>query len=223
MCKFRKKDGHVIKNCPDPRCKDAKVPTFTKPMASININEARKGQDNILRVFRSTGTVSLNSNTKKYNIVRDTTSAKTVIAREAFPDIDSTIPFNLAEECLESNLVKGSVIVGISDSGMPIPNATLPLGNDLARTLVAPKLKTACVVTRAQAKQGSTKRDNPSTVSSPTFSPANCPNLLSDQMALENPIVTQHNDTTLVKFRNEAVSEKKKQTNPPLFITQTVC
>lgn len=107
MCKFRKKDGHVIKNCPDPRCKDAKVPTFTKPMASININEARKGQDNILQAFRSTGTVSLNSNTKKYNIVRDTASAKTVTAREAFPAVDSTIPFNLAEEYLESNLAKG--------------------------------------------------------------------------------------------------------------------
>lgn len=71
-------------------------------------------------------------------------------------------------------------------------------------------------MTRAQAKQGSTKRVNAPTASS-TFPPANCPNSLSDHMAPENLIVAQQNDATLVKLRNEAVSEKEIDNSPALY------
>lgn len=67
----------------------AKVPTFTKPMASTNSNETRKGQGDVSHVFRTKGTVSIQSNIKKYRVklVRDNASARTVTSKKTFLDI----------------------------------------------------------------------------------------------------------------------------------------
>lgn len=69
---------------------------------------------------------------------------------------------------------------------------------------------------RVQTGQRSTKRDNPTTVSSPLFSPATNNNLLSGYMTPENLIVTQQNDASLLKLCNEAIPQKEIDKPPAL-------
>ena len=56
---FCKKVGHLIKNCPNPRCKVAKSAIFSKPIASINTLSVSPSTDS-LQPLRSQGTVGFN-------------------------------------------------------------------------------------------------------------------------------------------------------------------
>lgn len=154
---FCKKVGHLIKNCPDSRCKVAKMGTFSKPVASINTNSTLIADP--FKPFRSQGTVSLDSDSEEHllQIMRDTASAQSILLKSALPQVElkytgeqvylkdfhQTFPVPLAKVYLDCPLVKGTVTVAVSeDRSLPIPHANFLLANDLAGELVVPLLVT---------------------------------------------------------------------------------
>ena len=158
FCTFCKKVGHLIKNCPDPRCKVAKGTTFSKPIASVNTPLAFPFTDPF-QPFRSQGTVALNMDSEAHplQIMRDTASAQSIILKSALPGIEQqytgetvllkdfhkAFPVPLARVRLNCPLVEGAVTVAVSeDNSLPIPNANFLLANDLAGELVVPPLIT---------------------------------------------------------------------------------
>lgn len=157
-CRFCRREGHLIKDCPDPRCKASNSTTatsFTKPVATTNLRDVATSVD-LFKPFRSSGFVSLAPNTTRHavRIIRDTASAQSLIHKAALPDIDynmtgervylqvvnATIPVHLAKIELDCEAVKGTVTVGVVDTPLPIPDTTFLLGNDLAGSLVVPPL-----------------------------------------------------------------------------------
>ncbi|XP_063592678.1 uncharacterized protein LOC134769876 [Penaeus indicus] len=156
-CKFCKKEGHLIKNCPHPKCKvakEAKDYIFTKPVATTNFANKRF-QEDPFKAFRSKGHVfKSGGNRYPIDIVRDTACAQSLILKSALPDIESCLtgekvwleyiegcaPKQLAEINLDCGIVKGPVTVGVVDK-IPIPNASFLMGNDLAGDLVIPELR----------------------------------------------------------------------------------
>ena len=158
VCRFCRKEGHMIKDCPDPRCKVSKstsvTASFTKPVAATNLPDSTPVD--YFQSFRSSGTVAMGPGKQQHpiQIIRDTASAQSLIHKAALPDIDSNLtgdkvhlqlvnaitPVRLAKVELDCEVVKGTVIVGVIDSPLPIPNATFLLGNDLAGSLVVPAL-----------------------------------------------------------------------------------
>lgn len=157
-CSFCKKVGHLIKNCPDPRCKVAKTSTFSKPVASLNTPSVLPPTDPF-QPFRSQGTVALNTDSEGHplQIMRDTASAQSIILKSALPGIEQqytgekvllkdfhqTFPIPLARVHLNCPLVVGAVTIAVSeDNSLPIPNANFLLANDLAGGLVVPPIIT---------------------------------------------------------------------------------
>ena len=158
ICRYCRKEGHVVKDCPDPRCKVAKGPsdTYTKPIAATSVTSTLK-QD-IFKPFRSTGVVSLDQGLQEHPvlIVRDTASAQSLICKSALPNIERNLTGEkallqvlqgnpstpLAKIHLNCDSVKGIVKVGVVEGHLPIPDATFLLGNDLAGSLVFPILTT---------------------------------------------------------------------------------
>ncbi|XP_069993527.1 uncharacterized protein [Penaeus vannamei] len=157
-CKFCKKEGHLIKNCPHPKCKvakEAKDFNFTKPVATTNF-PIKPFQEDPFKAFRSKGHVFSKSGAYRYpiDIVRDTPCAQSLILKSALPDskscltgekvwleyIEGSAPKHLAEIYLDCDMVKGPVTVGVVDK-IPIPNASFLMGNDLAGDLVIPVLR----------------------------------------------------------------------------------
>ncbi|XP_037776259.1 uncharacterized protein LOC119573219 [Penaeus monodon] len=157
-CKFCKKEGHLIKNCPHPKCKvakEAKDYNFTKPVATTNFTN-KLFQEDPFKAFRSRGHVFSNSGGNRYpiDIVRDTACAQSLVLKSALPDIESCLtgekvwlefiegcaPKQLAEIHLDCDMVKGPVTVGVVDK-IPIPNASFLMGNDLAGDLIIPELR----------------------------------------------------------------------------------
>lgn len=156
-CRFCKKEGHYIKDCPDPRCKVSNIhnpKTFTKPVATTNLLNTSP-QIDLFQAFRSTGLVSLGLHMEQHpvDIIRDTASAQSLILKTALPGIDRNLtgekvylqvqastPVKLAKIRLDCDVIKGDVIVGVVDTSLPIPNATFLLGNNLAGNLVIPTL-----------------------------------------------------------------------------------
>ena len=160
VCKFCRKEGHVIKECPDPRCKVSQRTSstpFTKPVAATNLTDA--SQEDLFKPFFFPGKVSLGPGMAQYpvKIIRDTASAQSLILKSALPDIHHNLTGErvflnvlrasnvapLARIQLDCGLVKGTVKVGVEDTALPIPGATFLLGNELAGSLVVPPL-TVC-------------------------------------------------------------------------------
>ncbi|XP_050730790.1 protein NYNRIN-like [Eriocheir sinensis] len=158
FCSFCKKTGHLIKNCPDPTCKVAKVGTFSKPVASLNTSDSLP-VDDPFKPFRSQGTVSLNTDSEErpIQIMRDTASTQSIPLISPLPgverkytgekvflkDFHQTFPVPLSKVHLNCPLVRGTVTVAVSDDkSLPIPHANFLLANDLAGELVIPPLIT---------------------------------------------------------------------------------
>ena len=159
FCNFCKKTGHLIRNCPDLRCKVAKTGTFSKPVASVNTMISIPFITDPFKPFRSQGTVTLDSDSEErpLQIMRDTVSAQSILLKSALPrvkrkytgekvylkDFHHTFPVPLAKVHLDCPLVKGAVNVAVSeDNYLPIPHTNFLLGNDLAGELVISPLVT---------------------------------------------------------------------------------
>ena len=244
VCFFCKKSGHVINNCPDPKCKVAKI-AKTKPVASIQSMPTKVNDP--FHPFRSTGTVSLGHGQPKHpvKIVRDTCAAQSLIRISALPnicnnytgeivylkDFHDPFPVHLARMDLSCDLVQGAVKVGVSNEKMlPIPDADLILGNDLAGSLVYPPLiicksplsenptkdleqtqpglLPSCAVTRSHSKAGK--------VNEPTLPPQSLiPTIFTEQSLKE----AQQSDTSLIQLHNKAIP-KDNILHPPSYYHQ---
>lgn len=152
VCFFCKKSGHVITNCPDPKCKVAKM-AANKPVASIQTLPPKANDP--FQPFRSTFKVSLGPGQPKHpvRIARDTCAAQSLNRQSALSNISDNytgemvylrdfhnpFPAHLARVDLRCGLVQRFVKVGVSeDKKLPIPNVDLTLGND--RSLVYPSV-----------------------------------------------------------------------------------
>lgn len=154
FCSFCKKPGHLIRNCANPRCKVAKG-VFSKPVAAFNTVKETSSAD-LFAPFTTQGTVSINADHQfPVRIVRDTAAAQTLILKSAVPgieqyytrervylkDLHDPMPVPLARIHLDSPLVKGQVLVGVSsDQSLTVPNSELLLANALAGGSVFPPL-----------------------------------------------------------------------------------
>ncbi len=139
----------------------------------------------------SKGSVSFGDNLKySVNIIRDTAGGQSLVLKSAVPvtekshtgekvylkDFHDPFPLPLARVHLDSPMVNGEVIIGVSSNqSLPIPNSEFLLANDLAGGAVfpplvikdsplpynptrelereRPNLFPVCAVTRAQAAQ----------------------------------------------------------------------
>lgn len=244
VCSFCKQPGHLIKNCPNPKCKVAKTPP-SKPVASLQVSTTPHNDP--FQPFRSTGTVHIDPHkVHTVRIVRDTCSAQSILLKSALPDIEQSYtgekvyikdfhqPFSLplAKVRLDCPLVKGEVIVGVSDdSSLPIPESEFLLANDLAGGSVTPPLVISetllthnptlhleeqqphlfpvCVTTRAQSK-----RADQSQTSLPkgSLSSSEVNQIFTNQVLRE----AQQEDSTLSKFYSR-VTPKDQITHYPSF------
>ncbi|XP_064113196.1 LOW QUALITY PROTEIN: uncharacterized protein LOC135219913 [Macrobrachium nipponense] len=166
-CSYCKKDGHTIKNCPDPKCKTS-LP-FRNPFNPfLNVKGKTDGQIkpvshihsekpvNLFDDFTFNGTVSLNSDGDKYKvrILRDTGASQSLLLRSALPNVEANVTNEhvlvkdlsqiskvpLANVHLDCPIKKGNVLVGIRDIEFPVKGVTLLLANDLAGRLVVPNV-----------------------------------------------------------------------------------
>lgn len=250
VCNFCKKPGHLIKNCPDPRCKVAKTTAQSKPVASTNVMTETPSDP--FQPFRSTGTVSIGPGGVEHPVqmIRDTASAQSIILKSVLPNIEnyytgervflqdfhSPFPIRLARVHLNSDVVKGEVLVGVSeDPSLPIPHANFLLGNDLAggrvqgplitselhlpynptETLeqVQPTLFPDCAVTRAQSKANSRP------VSTPTLPPqSDIPSIFSEYNLKE----AQRNDPSLPTLHSKALPREDILHSPATYYNDNV-
>ena len=167
-CGYCKKEGHTIKNCPDPKCKTSlpfrnpfnpflnfkgKSDGQYKPVSHVHVEKPVDLFDD----YKFDGSVALSPDGEKYKvtILRDTGASQSLILRKALPNIDvnmtndnvltrdlSLIPCTvpLANIYLDCPIKKGNVVVGIRDAEFPVTGITFLLGNDLAGRLVVPNV-----------------------------------------------------------------------------------
>ena len=166
-CSYCKKEGHTIRNCPDPKCKTAlpfrnpfnpflnfknKTESQSKPVSHIHVEKS----EDLFEDYTFDGTVALSENERKHKvrILRDTGGSQSLLLRRALPKVEanmtndsvitvdltgmSTVP--LANIYLDCPIKKGNVLVGIRDVDFPVSGVTLLLCNDLAGRLVTPNV-----------------------------------------------------------------------------------
>ena len=166
-CSYCKKEGHTIRNCPDPKCKSSfpfknpfnpfssprgKHEGQNKPVSHINVEKST----DLFEHYKFDGTVALSPNEQKHKvkILRDTGASQSLLLRKALPDVQTkmtdeyviatdltgtaTVP--LASIYLDCPIKEGNVLVGIREVDFPVAGVTLLLGNDLAGRLVTPNV-----------------------------------------------------------------------------------
>lgn len=155
FCSFCKKPGHLIRKCPNPKCKVAKgQSTFTKPVVSFSVADSTT---HLFEPFMSSGTVSFDHAIKHpLKIARDTCGSQSLVLKSAVPGIEHSytgekiyigdfhgpLALPLAKVTLDCPLVKGEVKIAVWDhESLPIPNCDFLLCNDLAGGEVFPPLK----------------------------------------------------------------------------------
>ncbi len=247
FCAFCKQPGHLIKNCPNPKCKVAQTYP-AKPVASIQALPSFPVPKDLFEPFRSVGTISIDNKDHPVKIVRDTCSAQSLVLKSAVPGIEQCytgekvylkdfhdpFPIALAKVHLDSPLVRGEVIIGVSEEpALPIPNAQLLLANDLAGSKVTPPLVISdtmlmdnptvqleeqqpglfpvCVTTRAQAR----KSDQSFSLPKKSPSPLELNQIFSEKLLTE----AQQEDTTLTQFHDKVIPPDQI-THYPAFYKQ---
>ncbi|MPC58355.1 hypothetical protein E2C01_052357 [Portunus trituberculatus] len=107
ICRYCRKEGHVVRDCPDPRCRVAKGTTEVpvKPVAATAV--ASPITQDVFKPYRSTGKVSLGPGLQEHTvrIVRDTASAQSLINKFVLPNIErkqtgERIPLDIVIWCL---------------------------------------------------------------------------------------------------------------------------
>ncbi|XP_066979565.1 uncharacterized protein [Macrobrachium rosenbergii] len=184
VCSFCKERGHLIQDCPKPRCKGSNQQTPPKTNSSPNTgkNDRSKptehktmhcaikedGFDN----FKCHGKVK----DKTVTILRDSASSKTIISSNlksiitptnrfiTVSDLTSESVLPLVTIPLTSPYTDGIVEVAYLDKEFPCKEVDILMGNDLAKGKVHTNLiiqspetyiKAQCnIVTRSQASQG---------------------------------------------------------------------
>lgn len=154
FCSFCKKTGHLIRNCPNPKCKIAKgSATFTKPVATFSVTDSTQ----LFDPFITCGTVTSDHKAKHpVKIVRDTGGSQSLVLKTAVPrieqcytgeiiyirDFHGPLAMPLATINLDCPLVKGKVTVAVCTSkSLPIPDCDFLLANDLVGGEVFPPLR----------------------------------------------------------------------------------
>ncbi|XP_063856508.1 uncharacterized protein LOC135098191 [Scylla paramamosain] len=247
FCAFCKQPGHLIKNCPNPKCKVAQTYP-AKPVASIQALPSFPVPKDLFEPFRSVGTISIDNKDHPVKIVRDTCSAQSLVLKSAVPGIEQCytgekvylkdfhdpFPIALAKVHLDSPLVRGEVIIGVSEEpALPIPNAQLLLANDLAGSKMTPPLVISdtmlmdnptvqleeqqpglfpvCATTRAQAR----KSDQCFSLPKKSPSPLELNQIFSEKLLIE----AQQEDTTLTQFHDKVIPPDQI-THYPAFYKQ---
>ena len=126
VCSFCRKPGHLIRNCPNPKCKVAKGQSFTKSVATFSMVNS----NHLYQPFNTHGSVNVYREVKHpIRIVRDTGGSLSLILKSSVPGIEKCYtgekifildfhgPFAmpLAKIHLDCPLVKGEVIVAVCD------------------------------------------------------------------------------------------------------------
>ena len=86
FCSFCKKTGHLIRNCPNPKCKIAKGQvTFTKPVATFIVANS----NHLFDPFYTQGSVTTDRKVKHpLKIIRDTGGSQSLILKSSVPGIE---------------------------------------------------------------------------------------------------------------------------------------
>ena len=240
-CSYCKKEGHTIRNCPDPKCKSSDVfrskfiPQSTKapiqekkPVSNISIAKS----SDAFKDFIFDGYVSLGEDhgKVKIKILRDTAAALSLLHYEAIPNINdklsgekvnikdltetSSVP--LADIFLDCPLVKKAVKVGIRYKELPVEGIHLLLGNDLAGKLVVPNL----IVSEYPVNDNDKSEASPLNVVTRAQDLKNeqkeTERLIHNVMNREELIQAQRTDSTLSHLHELAV-EKSEVVKSPCF------
>ncbi|XP_063585382.1 uncharacterized protein LOC134762766 [Penaeus indicus] len=157
-CFYCKQRGHVIAVCPKLAAKNvAKGATSLTVdlVEETDVNTSHDVKSDIFEPFIFTGLVASDmSSDKSYpvRILRDTASSQSVLVKASMPFVENsytgefvvirgfggTVTLPLARIFLRSDLVDRYITVGVHDFPLPVSEATLLLGNDVAGECVVP-------------------------------------------------------------------------------------
>ncbi|XP_063598689.1 uncharacterized protein LOC134775159 [Penaeus indicus] len=157
-CFYCKQRGHVIAVCPKLAAKNvAKGATSLTVdlVEETDVNTSHDVKSDIFEPFIFTGLVASDmSSDKSYpvRILRDTASSQSVLVKASMPFVENsytgefvvirgfggTVILPLARIFLRSDLVDRYITVGVHDFPLPVSEATLLLGNDVAGECVVP-------------------------------------------------------------------------------------
>ena len=258
VCYYCKKRGHIMAECRALERKNAIKTSnalVVPPDLATPTTQLSSQRDQCYNPFISKGFVSLSEDGKKIpiDILRDTGATQSLLVDGVLPLSDSTATGTVQIQGIElrvvkaplhviylnSNLVKGTVTVGIRPT-LPVKGVSLILGNDLAGSKVLPDLQLvsdpdpqqvedepdrvfpAYAVTRAAARRAKADQEQDKQkaqtdrVNSSTTSMSNVGNTLEDQstdkylsMTREQLIKEQEMDADLSCLTEEAVDEEE--------------
>ncbi|XP_063592504.1 uncharacterized protein LOC134769695 [Penaeus indicus] len=157
-CFYCKQRGHVFAVCPKLAAKNvAKGATSLTVdlVEETDVNTSHNVKSDIFEPFIFTGLVASDmSSDKSYpvRILRDTASSQSVLVKASMPFVENsytgefvvirgfggTVTLPLARIFLRSDLVDRYITVGVHDFPLPVSEATLLLGNDVAGECVVP-------------------------------------------------------------------------------------
>ena len=159
VCYYCKKRGHIMAECRALERKNAIKASnalVVPPDLATPTTQLSSQRDQCYNPFISKGFVSLSEDGKKIpiDILRDTGATQSLLVDGVLPLSDSTATGTVQIQGIElrvvkaplhviylnSNLVKGTVTVGIRPT-LPVKGVSLILGNDLAGSKVLPDLQ----------------------------------------------------------------------------------
>ena len=245
FCSFCKKTGHLIRNCPNPKCKVAKgQATFTKPVVSFSVADSTS---HLFQPFLSFGTVTTDQAVKhSVKIARDTCGSQSLVLKSAVPGIEQCytgekiyildfhgpLAMPLAKVNIDCPLVKAEVTVAVCENkSLPIPQCDFILCNDLAGGKVFPplRIKDSPLTYNPTEELESTQpglfpvcavtrsqaKQTPPPPPTPNMSTPNLNQLFSEKILYE----AQKEDSTLSKYHAKIIP-KDQITHYPSFYYQ---
>ena len=244
-CSYCKKEGHTIRNCPEPKCQISN--TFRNRFFSPSVKPQENKKKPVMSVsrvdpsdsfeyFTFDGSVSLGENQTKVpiKILRDTGGSVSLLHYSVLPSIndhltgekintiDLTGPssVSLATVYLDCPIVKGKVKVGVRYKDLPVRGVHMLLGNDLAGKLVVPNLLVSEVPVISEEKEEVVSAMGAVTRAQTQQVEQNeekrTEKLLTNIMSREQLINAQQTDDSLGKL-HEVTVDKKEVGKSPCF------